>query len=622
MKWIIKNKGIYRAILFIIILTTALLIGVIRLLDNENESPSIQHGVLDLSNWNEKQNGLISLCGEWEFYWQKLLSHDDLTYANIKPDLLSKVPEVWNNYRIDGKSLPGQGYATYRLHVITGLPAGTGLGLKAYSFSSAYSLYIDGELVAANGKVSTDRSGETGEYRPQAVYFKTTAKEFDIIVQVSNFNYARGGFWNNLYLGSPKAIALFNDHSTAEETFIIGVLVITAALFLTVFILVRSQKYSLYFALLCLIIAIVLDMAGQFALFSYFPGISLKLVIFIWYSSFLWVAYFALLYFHELYRSRFSLISVRIYPVVAALFQIIFIFTDTAFYTQYVYLLDYFVITGAICSLIIVLIGAKKNNRAGWINITSMGILLISYVHDDLYWTNIIQSSFGETIYIGLFLFIFLQIVIQARRIREYYDQKAAAELAFLQAQIKPHFLYNAINTFVSISCYDVEQAKRLLIDFSNYLRHSFDFKDLSQLTPLKNELEFVKAYLEIEKARFEERIEVVYYLPDDVETRVPILVLQPIVENAVVHGILPKDEGGRIEIRIERGETALHFMVKDNGVGMEPETKDNIFRRKFGSGVGLLNIDSRLKKLYGKGLQINSTQGYGTEITWCIPLK
>lgn len=206
-------------------------------------------------------------------------------------------------------------------------------------------------------------------------------------------------------------------------------------------------------------------------------------------------------------------------------------------------------------------------------------------------------------------------------QLKQSVDKVLSSELAFLQAQIKPHFLYNALNTFVAISRYDVDKARDLITEFGNYLRRSFAFKDLSQLTSLKNELEFVRAYLEIEKARFEERIEVAYDLPDNLETRIPMLMLQPIVENAVVHGILPKDEGGRIEICIKREQTAFHFKVKDNGVGMAPDQKSSIFNRAFGSGVGLSNIDRRLRKLYGKGLQINSMPGIGTEVTWCVPI-
>ena len=147
-------------------------------------------------------------------------------------------------------------------------------------------------------------------------------------------------------------------------------------------------------------------------------------------------------------------------------------------------------------------------------NVISMIIALAAYTHDILFWTNLIRNDFGEMFYLGLFLFIFIQMVIQAQRIKLFHDNEIAAELSFLQAQIKPHFLYNTLNTFVSISYFDMDKARSLLTDLSHYLRRSFDFKDLSQFVPLKNEIELAKAYVEIEKARFEERLEVTWYIP------------------------------------------------------------------------------------------------------------
>jgi len=212
-----------------------------------------------------------------------------------------------------------------------------------------------------------------------------------------------------------------------------------------------------------------------------------------------------------------------------------------------------------------------------------------------------------------------VNILIQ---LKQSVDKSVASELAFLQAQIKPHFLYNAINTFVSISRYDMEQARKLLVGFSNYLRRSFDFKSLSQVVPLKNEIELLEAYLDIEKAQYEERLEVNFEVCDEKEVKVPILMLQPVVENAILHGVLPKRDGGRIEISIKRDGKMLAFTVKDNGVGMEREKLRSVLEHESRSGVGLSNIDGRLKKLYDNGLQINSSPGIGTEVTWFVPVN
>jgi sensor histidine kinase YesM len=256
------------------------------------------------------------------------------------------------------------------------------------------------------------------------------------------------------------------------------------------------------------------------------------------------------------------------------------------------------------------------------LNITSMFLILAFYIHDILYWDNKISDRFGEIIYIGLFLVILIQMLIQARRIQEFHDKKTAAELSFLQAQIKPHFLYNTLNTFISISRYDVEKARNLLCDFSIYLRRSFDFKDLSQFVPIKNEIELAMAYTEIEQARHEEYIVVNFDVDEDIDIDVPRLVLQPIIENAIKHGILPKGECGTINISIKKIENMIIFEVKDNGVGIKEEKLKQIFKQDEKSRVGILNIERRLKKLYGKGLQIKSKEGAGTNITWRIPIN
>jgi len=108
----------------------------------------------------------------------------------------------------------------------------------------------------------------------------------------------------------------------------------------------------------------------------------------------------------------------------------------------------------------------------------------------------------------------------------------------------------------------------------------------------------------------------------DDADVKVPILMLQPVVENAILHGVLPKREGGRIEVTIKKDEKMLIFTVKDNGVGIEREKLGSILKRESGSGVGLSNIDNRLRKLYGEGLHINSSSSGGTEVTWSIPVS
>ena len=576
---------------------------------------------MDLTSAHFEKANTFKLDGEWEFYWDSFLNYSDL--QQLKPDLFAKVPSTWNGYSIDGESIPGHGYATYRAHIKTDLPENALLGFRISTFSSAYRLFVNDKLIASNGSIGKSAEEEVGEYRPQAVFFNVPSKEFDIIIQVSNFHYARGGFWYSLYMGNAQGILALQERSLEKEAYLLGAMGIISVFFFAVYLLRRELKYSLYFACLCISMAVAVDSLGQLILFGLLPGLSLNATIFIWYSSSIWVFYFLMLFMHELFKSGFSAAAIKIYFGVTTIFQLLFIFAGTTFYSGWpAHISDIINIIGAVCTVVIIAIGIKKGYKDGWFNIVGIAVALIAYIHDDLYWMNVISASYGELIYIGLFIFLFIQMVIQAKRIKLFYDHKTAAELSFFQAQIKPHFLYNAINTIVSISQYDTDQARSLLINFSNYLRRSFDFKNLRQTVPLKNEIELAKAYIEIEKARFEERLEVEFDVCDAMEVEVPMLVLQPIIENAVIHGVLPKPEGGRIKVSVRTEGKLLLFSVKDNGVGIEPQMTSSVLKREFGSGIGLSNINNRLKKLYGKGFQINSSPDIGTEVTWAIPLK
>lgn len=584
---------------------------------------SARYGILDMTQWEVEDGKNIDLNGEWEFYWKKLLGNTDL--SSEKPDLWAQVPSTWSSYKLGGKNLPGEGYGTYRLHVKTDLPANTLMGLRIYSFSSAYKLYINDKCISTAGNVATAPQKEKGSYKPKAVVFSLPAGDFDIIVQVSNYHYARGGFWYKMTLGSAEGIIDLNGLLFGKEVAVGGILVILFLFYLTVYILRRELKYSLYFALVCLDAILAMDMLGQGILLRFIPNISLKAVITLWYSSTTWLLVFLILYIHELFKSKFSSVILKVYLSGAVISQLAYLFTPTTFFTRYAMLGNTYETIGTLSVVVMIAIGIKKGQRDGWLNIVGAVTVSITYIHDNLYWMNMINSSFGELFYAGLFLVLFIQMVIQAQRIKNIDEKRSAAELSFLQAQIKPHFLYNTLNTIISISRYDIEKTREHLYSFSSYLRRSFDFKDLSQYASLKNELELAKAYVEIEKARFEERINVNFHIPEDMDKfnyQVPRLVLQPIIENAIIHGVLPKKGNGEIDVSIVREGRGLIFKVKDDGVGMDLTGNNIANKMKTERGVGLSNVDMRLKKLYGRGLHIDSALNSGTEITWHIQLN
>ncbi|NLK00875.1 MAG: histidine kinase [Clostridia bacterium] len=198
------------------------------------------------------------------------------------------------------------------------------------------------------------------------------------------------------------------------------------------------------------------------------------------------------------------------------------------------------------------------------------------------------------------------------------------AKLDALHAQINPHFLFNTLNTIVMYSRIDPDKSRQLLVHLSEFFRRTL--KKSGHFITLKDELDCVRTYFALEKARFEERIQLVEDIDESLlEDMIPIFSLQPLVENAIKHGITPKDGNGCITVKAKKQGRELHLSVRDTGVGIPADKLEKVLQPGYGSGtgVGLSNVHLRLQSLYGEdgGLQIISSPNKGTVINLRIPL-
>ncbi|MBD2863367.1 ATP-binding protein [Paenibacillus oceani] len=199
------------------------------------------------------------------------------------------------------------------------------------------------------------------------------------------------------------------------------------------------------------------------------------------------------------------------------------------------------------------------------------------------------------------------------------------AEIAFLRSQIKPHFLYNALNSIATLCMVDPRKAEELTLQLSQYLRGSFDFKQLESVTTLDREMELVKAYIHIERARFGARLQVEYDVDEfPAAMRMPPLLLQPLVENAIRHGVMSRSSGGTVRLSVKKeGNAAVRCTVEDNGRGMSEQTLEAVQSMDTDKrGVGLWNIDRRLRLMYGEGIRIESAEESGTKVSFVIPVQ
>ncbi|MEE1620071.1 sensor histidine kinase [Zafaria sp. Z1313] len=196
------------------------------------------------------------------------------------------------------------------------------------------------------------------------------------------------------------------------------------------------------------------------------------------------------------------------------------------------------------------------------------------------------------------------------------------AEVRALRAQISPHFIYNSLNAIASFINTDPQRARALVVEFADFTRYSF--RRHGDFTTLAEELQAIDRYLLLEKARFGERIQVSLSIaPEVLSTVIPFLSLQPLVENAVRHGLEGVAEGGLITLTATDAGEYAEITVEDDGVGMDPEAlRATLAGTVEGVHVGLRNVDVRLRQVYGQehGLVIDTAPGAGTLITLRIP--
>jgi LytS/YehU family sensor histidine kinase len=272
------------------------------------------------------------------------------------------------------------------------------------------------------------------------------------------------------------------------------------------------------------------------------------------------------------------------------------------------------ILLSIIIGIVVYAARAAKEGRTGARSLlAAMAFILFS----------ILYEFFAEDLSITYFLIngwaldFAVLFIVQSTIVARRYKEAQQLEMGLLKSQIRPHFVHNALSTIISISRQDSERSRDLLVDFSSYLRGCYDYEG-DDLISIEQELDFVRAYVALEQARFGDKYKVKYEIEVD-DVLVPSLILQPLVENAFVHGLREKKDGGTVVVYVMRRKgNVVRIGVRDDGVGLAV-TQEKTSKRQ---GIGLANIDRRLARIFKTQLVFKTPADGGCEVYMEIPYQ
>ncbi|WP_157493896.1 7TM diverse intracellular signaling domain-containing protein [Fulvivirga imtechensis] len=338
-------------------------------------------GKLDISLVDFNQAGLVSLDGEWEFYWKQLLAPDDFkAFADPDPHYFA-VPEVWNNKYAGLQELAPEGYATYRLLLLRNDSERQLLSLSIPNVYTNYKLWINGVILSSNGNVGTEASLAKPQWEPVIKTFEASGETIEIILQVSNFHHARGGVHKSLKLGTPEAISKDRETAVVANMLLVGGLLILGAFFLVFFLIRKGQRATMYFGALCLFWGIRSLFSNIYLVTSFFEstswGLAVRVEYISLYLSMLWGMLFISSVFPNGMKALYKYILITINYCIISLTVIL----PPVFFTQLLPAYQFFIAVNLLYAVVVISRAIYEKQFEAWFSAASIiiGIGLFAY---------------------------------------------------------------------------------------------------------------------------------------------------------------------------------------------------------------------------------------------------
>lgn len=370
-------------------------------------TPIAAEGVLDLSKWSLEQNGTIRLNGDWYFYWGQLLEPHEVT----SPPSYAEVPSSWNKLQSKLPFISNEGYATYYLHVkLHPDEASKVRALYIPKIASAYTLWIDGLEVAREGEVATSFEAFVPMHRSDVVYFTPNSPEFDLVIQVANFDNRKGGIWDSLTFGTVDAINKSRELNMMLQMLVVGMLIIMGIYYLSIYLFQRQSKSMLFFGLFCVAITIRTLIVGDVLILSSASNVDWTLLKRIEYLSEN-VAYLTIVFFlKNLYPHEVHRYFVYSASMITSVYSSVVLFASVGTFTSYMPLMMVIIALSGFYLLYVYFMAAKRKREGAALGLVFGLVFFLTIMNDYLFHNNIIHSI--DLMAYGFIVFLIAQIII------------------------------------------------------------------------------------------------------------------------------------------------------------------------------------------------------------------
>jgi signal transduction histidine kinase len=612
--------------------------------------PEAVSGVIDLRQ-QDLSGDPVALNGQWLFFWNRLLSPSDSLPA---PSYLN-FPSLWNKGSLPGVPVSAQGYATYRLTVL--LPRSRpGLALQVPDLYSSYALYVNGELVARNGRPGKTPAEATPFWTTRTVYLQKTSDTLSLLLQVSNFWHARGGPYKEILLGEQDKLYLAASRDRAYDLLLTGCLFMGGLFFLGLYLFGRKDVTILYFSLFCIVYSYRMIGTDLYVLHSLFPELSWFFTIRLEYLSLVvGVALFAR-YTRFLYREDINTLLMRIMVCFCLLYAAIVLLTPTIVFTG---LVNLFLGVMFLCVAyaFYVNIEAARNKRSGSVfALLSTAVVLLIFLLINLNYFGIIPPLKG-LVFAGYISFFFLQSLALSYRFARSFQMAALQAAQGLKAKAEflstmSHEIRTPLNAVIGMTHLLLGNKPRedqkkdldvLLFSANNLLSIVNNILDYNKIEEGKIHFEHIPMSLEMiaqnivagfKMAADEKGIDIRLSVDDRLKCEVmgdPTRTSQVI--NNLVHNAIKFTRQGWVQLSIRaesvvRESVAVLVSVEDTGIGIPAEKHQLIFERFTqadsstsrsygGTGLGLA-ICKRILELQGIRLMLKSEPSKGSCFYFC----